>query len=134
MIMLPFAERLPLFSPSFFLTLLPKLLRRSVAKMGVMSTWPRYGQPFSLGTVLVVILAIAGMTLLILGGWRLSDGLNGVVIYNTSPYVHFSETTAQQEVTDGIVFLVAGAVCFVALAYLLLVKRTFTFAGKSSFF
>jgi Ca2+/Na+ antiporter len=55
-----------------------------------------------------ILLIIGGMTLLILGSWRLSDGLNGIVIDYSNPYVHFSETTAAQEVVDGIIYSVLG--------------------------
>ena len=76
-----------------------------------MSTNPNYRRyPSSWRPVAVILLILGGMTLLIIGSWRLSDGLNGVVIDNTNPYVHFSETTAAQEVTDGIVYLTLGIV------------------------
>jgi hypothetical protein len=97
-----------------------------------MSTWPRYGQPVHWGTVLAVLLVIGGMGLLILGSWRLSDGLNGVVIDHTNPYIHFSETTAQQEVTDGIIYLAVGIACFLAFAILFLTKRKFLFPERQN--
>jgi len=77
--------------------------------------------------VVVVLLVIGGMAFLILGSWRLSDGLNGVVTDHTNPFVHFSETTAAQEVTDGIIYLALGAPCFIAFTVLLFTKLTFLF-------
>ncbi len=60
-----------------------------------MSTNPNYRRyPSSWGPVVAVLLIIVGMALLIIGSWRLSDGLNGIVIDHTNAYVHFSETTA----------------------------------------
>jgi len=50
--------------------------------------------------VVVALLIIGGMAFLITGSWRLSDGLNGIVVDYSNPYVHFSETTASQEITD----------------------------------
>lgn len=73
------------------------------------------------------LLILGGITLLIIGSWRLSDGLNGIVIDHTNPYVHFSETTASQEIFDGIVELFFGAVCFVAFTVLFFSKRKFLF-------
>jgi hypothetical protein len=92
------------------------------------STNPNYRRyPSSLGPVVVVLLIIGGMALLITGSWRLSDGLNGVVIDHTNPYVHFSETTAAQEVTDGIIYSVLGVTCFMAFTALYIKKRSFLF-------
>ncbi len=97
-----------------------------------MSTWPRYGKPIRWGLVLVVLLVIGGMALLILGSWRLSDGLNGVVTDHHNPYIHFSETSASQEITDGIIYLAFGAACFVALAVLFFTKRKLLFPAEKS--
>jgi hypothetical protein len=88
-----------------------------------MSTWPRYGKPIHWGLVVVVLLVIAGMALLVLGSWELSDGLNGIVVDHTNPFYHFSEATASQEVTDGIIYLALGVACFVAFAVLFFSKR-----------
>jgi hypothetical protein len=71
--------------------------------------------PSSWGPVAVILLIIGGMALLITGSWRLSDGLNGVVIDYTNPYIHFSESSAAQEMTDGIIYSVLGVACFVTL-------------------
>lgn len=90
-----------------------------------MSTFPHSRNPTSWGLVVVALLVIGGMSLLIIGSWRLSDGLNGVVIDHTNPYVHFSETTAPQEVTDGIIYLVLGAICFIAFTLLFFTRRNF---------
>jgi hypothetical protein len=92
-----------------------------------MSTWPPYHHPFHWGLLLLALLTIGGLTLLILGSWRLSDGLNGIVIDHTNVFVHFSETTAAQEVTDGIIYLVFGAACFIAFTVLFFTKRKFLF-------
>lgn len=95
-----------------------------------MSTWPRYGKPIRWGQILVVLLVLVGMALLILGSWRLSDGLNGVVIGHSNPFVHFSETTATQEVTDGIIYIAVGAACFIALTVLFITRRNFLFPSE----
>ncbi len=93
-----------------------------------MSTFPHsHKGPTPLGLVAVALLVIGGMALLIIGSWRLSDGLTGVVIDHTNPYVHFSETTAGQEVTDGIIYLVLGAVFFVVFTVLFFTRRKFLF-------
>ena len=93
-----------------------------------MSTFPHYGRgPTPWGLVVVALLVIGGMAFLIIGSWRLSDGLNGVVIDHTNPYVHFSETTASQEITDGIIYLALGAACFIAFTILFFTKRKFLF-------
>jgi len=93
-----------------------------------MSSNPNYRKyPSSWGPVVAVLLIIGGMTLLILGSWRLSDGLNGIVIDYSNPFVHFSETTAAQEVTDGIIYLALGAVCFVVFIVLFITRRKFLF-------
>jgi hypothetical protein len=93
-----------------------------------MSSYP-YGlkYPSSWEPVVVVLLIIGGMALLITGSWRLSDGLNGVVIDHTNPYIHFSETTTAQEVIDGIIYSVLGVACFVAFIVLLVKRRSFLF-------
>jgi hypothetical protein len=67
------------------------------------------------------------MAFLIIGSWRLSDGLNGVVIDHTNPYVHFSETTAAQEIIDGIIELALGALCLIILMILVFTRRKFLF-------
>jgi predicted permease len=67
------------------------------------------------------------MALLIIGSWSLSDGLNGIVVDHTSPYLHFSETKAAQEITDGIMELFFGALCFVLFIILFFTKRNFLF-------
>ncbi len=67
-----------------------------------MSTFPHGRSPTPWGLVVVALLVIGGMAFLIIGSWRLSDGLNGVVTDRTNPFVHFSVTTASQEITDGI--------------------------------
>ena len=93
-----------------------------------MSTNPNYRRyPTSWGLVVTSLLIIGAMALLIIGSWRLSDGLNGVVIDHTNPYIHFSETAASQEVTDGIIYLVLGIACFVAFLILFIKKRSFLF-------
>jgi hypothetical protein len=93
-----------------------------------MSTFPHHGNgPTPWGLVLVALLVIGGIAFLTIGSWRLSDGLNGVVIDHTNPYVHFSETTATQEVTDGIIYLVLGTMCFIAFAVLFFTRRKFLF-------
>jgi hypothetical protein len=61
------------------------------------------------------------------GSWRLSDGLNGIVIDHTNPYVHFSETTAAQEITDGIIELFFGSLCFIVFLILFFTRRKFLF-------
>jgi hypothetical protein len=90
-----------------------------------MSTWPRYGKPVHWGVVLLTLLALSGVTFLILGSWRLSDGSNGILIDHTNPYIHFSETNASQEVTDGIIYLVVGVACVAASIVLLFTRRKF---------
>ena len=93
-----------------------------------MASGPRVGKPPEhWGHVVAFLLMIGTMLFLITGSWRLSDGLNGIVIDHTNPYVHFSEITAAQEVTDGIVYLVLGVACFVASIFLLVKKRKFLF-------
>jgi uncharacterized membrane protein len=77
--------------------------------------------------MVAVLLIIVGMALLIIGSWRLSDGLNGRVIDHTNPYVHFSETTAAQEITDGIIELSLSALCFIAFAVLFFTRLKFLF-------
>ena len=67
------------------------------------------------------------MAFLLIGSWRLSDGLNGIVIDHTNPFVHFSENTAAHEATDGIIYLVLGAACFIAFTVLFFTKRRFLF-------
>jgi hypothetical protein len=67
------------------------------------------------------------MALVITGYWQLYDGLNGIVVDHSNPYIHFSETTAAQEVTYGTALLVLGVACFVAFVVLLLVRRSFLF-------
>jgi predicted permease len=93
-----------------------------------MSTNPNYRRfPSSWRPVVAVLLILGGMTLLIIGSWRLSDGLNGIVIDYTNPYVHFSETTATQEIIDGIVELFFGALCFIVFIILFFTRRKFLF-------
>jgi hypothetical protein len=93
-----------------------------------MSTSPNYRRyPSSWGTVLAVLIILGGMTLLIIGSWRLSDGLNGIVIDHSSPFIHFSETTAAQEIIDGIIELFFGALRFIAFTVLFFTKRKFLF-------
>lgn len=94
----------------------------------IVSTYPNYSRyPSSWGPVVAALLILEGMTLLITGSWRLSDGLNGIVIDHRSPFVHFSETTAAQEIIDGIVELFFGALCFIAFTVLFFTKRRFLF-------
>ena len=83
--------------------------------------------PSHWGPVVAALLIILAMTFLIWGSWRLSDGLNGIVIDHTNPYIHFSETSAAQEVTDGIVLLALGVVCIVVFMVLLVKRRNFLF-------
>lgn len=93
-----------------------------------MSTNPNYRKyPSSWGPVVAGLLILGGMTLLIIGSWRLSDGLNGIVIDYSNPFVHFSETTAAQEIIDGIIELILGALCFFAFIVLFFAKRKFLF-------
>lgn len=93
-----------------------------------MSTNPNYRRfPSSWGPLVAVLLILGGMTLLIIGSWRLSDGLNGIVIDYTNPYVHFSETTAAQEITDGIIELFFGVLCFIVFIILFFTRRKFLF-------
>ena len=83
--------------------------------------------PVFVGTCVALLLVIGGMALLILGSWRLSDGLNGIVIDHTNPYVHFSETNAQQEIVDGIIELFFGALCLIVFMILFFARRKFLF-------
>ena len=83
--------------------------------------------PVFVGTCVALLLVIGGMALLILGSWRLSDGLNGIVIDHTNPYVHFSETNAQQEIVDGIIELFFGALCLIVFMILFFTRRKFLF-------
>ena len=93
-----------------------------------MASGPRLSRyPSNWDPVVAVLLLIGAMAFLIIGSWRLSDGINGIVIDHTNPYVHFSETTAAQEVTDGIVLLVLGVVCFVVFIVLFVKRREFLF-------
>jgi hypothetical protein len=93
-----------------------------------MSTNPNYRKyPTSWGPVVATLLTIGGMALLITGSWKLSDGLNGIVIDHTNPYVHFSETNAQQEITDGIITLFFGTLCFIVFLILFFTRRKFLF-------
>jgi multisubunit Na+/H+ antiporter MnhB subunit len=97
-----------------------------------MSTYPKYRRyPSSWGPVVAALLLLVGMTLLILGSWRLSDGLNGIVTDYTNPYIHFSETTAEQEVTNGIVYLFFGTLCFVVFMVLFFARRRFLFPSEN---
>ena len=73
------------------------------------------------------LLILGGMALLILGSWRLSDGLNGIVVDHTNPYVHFSETNAQQEITDGTIELSFGTLFFIVFIILFFTRRKFFF-------
>ena len=92
------------------------------------STNPNYRRiPSSWGYVIVTLLIIGGMALLITGSWRLSDGLNGIVIDHTNPFIHFSETTVAQEITDGIIELSFGTLCFIVFIILFFTKRRFIF-------
>ena len=45
-------------------------------------------------------------------------GLNSAVIGHGNFYIHFSEVTAAQEVTDGVICSVLGVACFVAFIVL----------------
>jgi hypothetical protein len=94
----------------------------------IMSTNPNYRiYPSSWRPVVAVLLILGGMTLLIIGSWRLSDGLNGIVIDYSNPFVHFSETTAAQEIIDGIIELFFGTLCLIAFTVLFFTKRQFLF-------
>jgi hypothetical protein len=105
---------------------------KSIIEASVL-TYPKwYKYPSSWGPVIAVLLIIAGMSLLILGSWRLSDGLNGIVIDYSNPYVHFSETTAEQEITNGIIYLFFGALCFVVFMILLLLDEKSCFHQNTS--
>ena len=89
---------------------------------------PRFSRyPSHWGPVVAGLLIIGAMAFSITGYWRLSDGLNGIVIDHTNPYIHFSETTSAQEVTDGIIELALGMACFVAFIVLLVKNRRFLF-------
>jgi hypothetical protein len=93
-----------------------------------MASGPRFSRhPSHRGPVAAGLLIIGTMVFLITGSWRLSDGLNGIVIDQTSPFIHFSETTSAQEITDGIIELVLGVACFVAFIVSLVKKRRFLF-------
>ena len=93
-----------------------------------MSTNPNYRRyPTSCGPVVAFLLILGGMALLILGSWRLSDGLNGIVVDHTNPYVHFSETNAQQEITDGTIELSFGTLFFIVFIILFFTRRKFFF-------
>jgi hypothetical protein len=93
-----------------------------------MASGPRFSRyPSHWGPVVTDLLITGAMAFLIIGYWRLSDGLNGVVIDHTNPYVHFSETTSTQEVTDGTVLLILGVACFVAFTVILVKRRKFLF-------
>jgi hypothetical protein len=93
-----------------------------------MASGPRFSRyPSHWGPVVTCLLIIGAMAFLITGSWRLSDGLNGIVIDHTSPFIHFSETTSAHEVTDGIIGLVLGVACFVAFIVLFVKKRRFLF-------
>jgi hypothetical protein len=99
-----------------------------------MSTNPNYRRfPSSWGPVVAVLLILGGMTLLITGSWRLSDGLNGIVIDYTNAYVHFSEKTAAQEITDGIIELFFGALCFIVFIILFFTRRKFLFPPQEPY-
>ena len=82
--------------------------------------------------MVALLLTIGGMVLLILGSWRLSDGLNGIVIDHTNPYVHFSETSAQQEIVDGIIELFFGAICLIIFMVLFITRRKFLFPPQKT--
>jgi hypothetical protein len=98
-----------------------------------MSTNPNYRKyPSSWGPVVAILLIIGGMALLITGSWRLSDGPNGIVIDHINPFVHFGETTASEEINDGIVLLVSGVLCFSTFAVLFLTKRNFLFPPEKT--
>lgn len=93
-----------------------------------MASGPRVGRPpVHLGLVVAFLLIIGTMSFLIIGSWLLSDGLNGRVIDHTNPYVHFSETNAQQEITDGIIELFFGTLCFIVFLTLFFTRRKFLF-------
>jgi hypothetical protein len=96
-----------------------KVLTRENQRNYTVSTNPNYRRyPSSWGPVVALLLIIGGMALLITGSWMLLNGLNGRVIDHTTPYVHFSETTAAQEISDGIIELFVGALCFTVFAIL----------------
>jgi hypothetical protein len=85
-----------------------------------MASGPRVGRPTAhLGLMVAFLLIITTIIFLIIGSWKLSDGLNDIVIDHTNPHIHFSETTSAQEVTNGIIGLVLGAACFVTFVVLL---------------
>jgi hypothetical protein len=93
-----------------------------------MASGPRLSRiPSYWGPVIAGLLIIGAMALMIIGSWRLSDGLNGVVIDHSNPYVHFSETTAAQEMTDGIIYMSLGALCFTLFIILFFKRRKFLF-------
>jgi hypothetical protein len=93
-----------------------------------MASGPRISRcPSHWGPVVAGLLIIGAMLFLVTGFWRLSDGLNGIVIDHINPYIHFSETTAAQEITDGIIYLVLGVACFLVFVVLLLKRRRFLF-------
>ena len=97
-----------------------------------MASGPRASRiPIHWGPVVAGLLIIGAMAFLVIGSWRLSDGLNGVVIDHTNPYVHFSETTPAQEVTDGIIGLTLGAICLIVLLILFFTKRRFLFSPQA---
>jgi hypothetical protein len=108
--------------------LFPKILTSENATAIDMS-WDPKGKryPSHWGPWVAGLLIIGGMLFLILGSWILSYGLNGIVIGHTNPYVHFSEATVTQEITDGIIELAFGALCFITLTILLFTKRKFLF-------
>lgn len=83
--------------------------------------------PSHWGPVVAGLLIIGAISLLIIGSWKLSDGLNGAVVDHNNPYIHFSETTAAQEVTDGIICLVLGIACITTFTVLLVKRRKFLF-------
>lgn len=83
--------------------------------------------PSHWGPVVAGLLIIGAMAFLIIGSWRLSDGLNGTVIDHTNHYVHFGETTVAQEITDGIIELSLGMLCLIVFITLFFTKRKFLF-------
>ena len=85
------------------------------------------------GPVIAMLLVIGAMTLLILGSWVLSFGLNGTVIDSNNPYFHFTtERTVRQEITDGAIELSLGALCLIVLITLFFTRRKFLFPSQKS--
>jgi hypothetical protein len=77
--------------------------------------------------VVAGLLIMGGMALMFLGALTFSYGQSGILVDHNYPYIVLNETTVAQEITDGLIELSLGALCFIVLAILFFTKRKFLF-------